>query len=256
MTPIEKRTSVRPGCTRGGGCACRGGRRSARTRTGGRRPGRGGLRRCGCRACGRARARARPAPRRARAARRGTCARRARTRCADARSRGRRRTRRGPRTGAGRGWPRRSIIEIVAPAGMSTPPIVVDTCVRRWSVFTGLSNRSVSSMKFGSELAVAAQPLLQLGVLGQHPQRRREQARRRLAAGREQVRGDAHDVDGLGQRAVGEGRRGEPGDHVVARLRAAVLDVPGELARRGTRAASIIPPSALSTTPGTCVSSR
>ena len=39
-----------------------------------------------------------------------------------------------------------------------------------------------------------------------------------LLAGGEQVRGDPHDVDDLGQRAVGERRGGEAGHHVVARL--------------------------------------
>ena len=89
----------------------------------------------------------------------------------------------------------------------------------------GLSKRSVSSTKFGMRSRSLAQQLLQVRPFTQEEERGREQPHGRLLARREQVRGDAHDVDDLGRRAVGERRGGEPGQHVVARLAAAVLDV-------------------------------
>ena len=52
------------------------------------------------------------------------------------------------------------------PAGRSTPPTVVGTRESRKSPLTGLSIRSVSSMKLGMRLALVAQQLLELGVLG------------------------------------------------------------------------------------------
>ena len=56
-----------------------------------------------------------------------------------------------------------------------------------------------------------------------------EQPHGRLLAGREQVGRDAHDVDDLGRRAVGERGRRQAGEHVGAGFPAAVLDVGREL---------------------------
>ena len=79
------------------------------------------------------------------------------------------------------------------------------------------------------ELAVVAQLLLELGVVADALQRGAEEAHGRLLPGREEIGGDARDVDGLGDRAVGERRGRHAGHHVVARLAPAVLDVRGEL---------------------------
>ena len=70
---------------------------------------------------------------------------------------------------------------------------------------------------------------MEVGSLAEQEQRGREQAHGRLLTGGEQVRGDAHDVDDLGCTPVGERRRREPGEHVVARALAPVLDVGREL---------------------------
>ena len=89
-------------------------------------------------------------------------------------------------------------------------------------------------------------------------QRGAEQADGGLLAGGEEVGRDAHDVDDLGRRAVGEGGGGQAGQHVVAGLAAAVLDVAGEravqvLQRRVRQLSSLVlptpPPS-----PGRCCS--
>ncbi len=74
-------------------------------------------------------------------------------------------------------------------------------------------------------VALVAQLLLELGAFTQIPEHGGEQAGRRLAAGREQVGGDQHDVVDLGQRPVGEGRGGQLRHDVVARFAATVLDV-------------------------------
>ena len=79
------------------------------------------------------------------------------------------------------------------------------------------------------ELAVLAQQLLELRVVADALQRGAEEAHGRLLTGGEEVGGDARDVDGLGDRAVGERRGRHAGQHVVARLAPAVLDVRGEL---------------------------
>ena len=79
------------------------------------------------------------------------------------------------------------------------------------------------------ELAVLAQLLLELRVVADALQRGAEEAHGRLLTGREEIGGDARDVDGLGDRAVGERRGRHAGHHVVARLAPAVLDVRGEL---------------------------
>ena len=78
-------------------------------------------------------------------------------------------------------------------------------------------------------LAVLAQQLLELRVVADALQRGAEQAHGRLLSGGEEVGGDARDVDRLGDRAVGKRRGRQAGQHVVARVAPAVLDVRGEL---------------------------
>ena len=75
---------------------------------------------------------------------------------------------------------------------------------------------------------VVAQRLLHLGMLGDPPQRCAEEVHRGLLAGAEQVGGDHDDLVDFWQRAIGERCRRECGEHVVARLAAAVLDVARE----------------------------
>ena len=75
------------------------------------------------------------------------------------------------------------------------------------------------------ERAVPPQPGLQVRVLADHLEGRRQQPHRRLLARREQVGGDPHHVDHLGHGAVGEGRRGQRREHVLARRAPALLDV-------------------------------
>ena len=101
-------------------------------------------------------------------------------------------------------------------------------------------------------LAVGAQLVLELRVLGEVLQRGGEQARGRLLAGGEQERRGAHDVDDLGRGAVGVGREREVGEHVVARLAPAVLDVLRRTGRRATPSAlwSMSPCSPAPTSPG------
>ena len=117
----------------------------------------------------------------------------------------------------------------VPPAGISTPPSSVRTRAIRNCVRSGLSRRSVSSMKLGMRLAVVAQRLLQVGALAEHPQRERQQPHGRLLAAGEQVGGEQRGVAHLRRRPVGERRRGQAGEDVVARLAATVLDVLAEL---------------------------
>ena len=80
----------------------------------------------------------------------------------------------------------------------------------------------------GDAVPFGAQQLLELGILGEPLQRGAEEPRGRLAARREQVRGDEGDVVHVGDRPVGEGRGGEPGHDVVARCAPELLDVGGE----------------------------
>ena len=77
----------------------------------------------------------------------------------------------------------------------------------------------------GDQGAVVAEPLLELGALGQGLEGGAQQPGRRLLAGGEQVGGDLHHVLHRGQGAVGEGGRGQPGHHIVAGLAPPVLDV-------------------------------
>ena len=78
-------------------------------------------------------------------------------------------------------------------------------------------------------LAVLAQQLLELRVVAEALQRGAEETHGRLLAGREEVGGDPGDVDGFGNRTVGERRGRHTGHHVVAWVATAVLDVRGEL---------------------------
>ena len=87
------------------------------------------------------------------------------------------------------------------PAGIGTPATVVVTlAIRNWAR-SGLSYRSVSSMKFGMQLAVVAQPLLDVGPLAEHPQREREQPHRGLLAAGEEVGGEQRHVVDVGRRS-------------------------------------------------------
>ena len=102
------------------------------------------------------------------------------------------------------------------------------TRASRKSPLIGLSYRSVSSTKFGMRSRSSRSSCCRSG---RSPSSWSALASRRTVVswpGREQVRGDAHDVDDLGRRAVGERRGGEPGEHVVARLAPPILDVLGE----------------------------
>ena len=80
----------------------------------------------------------------------------------------------------------------------------------------------------GNAVAILPQLLLQLGFLGEDSQRRDEEPRRGALTAGEEDRGDAHDVDDLRQRAVGEPSVRHLREHVVTRLSASVLDVGGE----------------------------
>ena len=79
------------------------------------------------------------------------------------------------------------------------------------------------------EVGVVAQPLLELGMVAEGPEAHHDEPGRGLAAGREEVGRDPHDVLDRRQRAVGERRVRHLGHDVVARVGAAVLDVAGEL---------------------------
>ena len=124
------------------------------------------------------------------------------------------------------------------PAAMSTPPIG-----RRAAgeAEVGL-HRALDPQhlleEVGDPVAVGPQLVLQLGVLGEVLQRGGEQAGGGLLAGGEQERRGAHDRGDVGRRAVGVGREREVGEHVLAGLAPAVLDVRGEVARRATPAGS------------------
>ena len=78
------------------------------------------------------------------------------------------------------------------------------------------------------QLPPLAEQLLQLGAVADELQGGAEQADGGLLPGGEQVRGDADDVDDLGQLAVRERGRGQGGEHVLTGLPPAVLDVAAE----------------------------
>ena len=79
------------------------------------------------------------------------------------------------------------------------------------------------------EAVVVAQPLLELGVVAEGPQRHADEPSRRLAARGEQVGRDPHHVLDRRQRAVGERGLRHLGHHVLLRVGAAFLDVAREL---------------------------
>ena len=119
--------------------------------------------------------------------------------------------------------------ERACPPGSSTPPSsVVHAREPEVALHRALDAQALLD-EVRDELAVVAQLLLELGVVADALQRGAEEAHGRLLAGREEIGGDARDVDGLGDRAVGERRGRHAGHHVVARLAPAVLDVRGEL---------------------------
>ena len=78
-------------------------------------------------------------------------------------------------------------------------------------------------------IGFTAEQVLEVGPLAEEQERGGEQADGGLLAGGEQVGGDAHDVDDLGQRPVRERRGRQAGQHVVGRIRPSALDVLGEL---------------------------
>ena len=84
-------------------------------------------------------------------------------------------------------------------------------------------------MKFGMRSRSPRRQLLDVGSLGDDPQRERQQADRRLLAAGEEVGGEQGDVVHLRRRAVGEGGRGHRRHDVVAGRAAAILDVGREL---------------------------
>ena len=116
----------------------------------------------------------------------------------------------------------------VVPAGMSTPrERARDARQPEVTLDRALEAQRLLD-EVGDAVAFVAQQLLQVRPFAEEQERGREEPHRRLLARGEQVRGDADDVDDLGRRAVREGRGGEPGQHVGARLAATVLDVRGE----------------------------
>ena len=115
----------------------------------------------------------------------------------------------------------------VVPAGISMSPMVVGTRDSRKSPLTGLSIRSVSSMKLGIRCRSSRSSCWSARILGDEHEGRAEQADGGLLAGGEEVGGDPDDVDDLGDRAVGERRRGEAREHVRrgARRHSSTYDV-------------------------------
>ena len=118
---------------------------------------------------------------------------------------------------------------MVLPAGMSTPA----------TVGAGPGHAELGPQRalepqrlldeVGDAVAVLPQPLLDVGALGDDPQREGQQAHRRLLPAGEEVGGEEGDVVDLGRRAVGERGRRHRRHDVVARVAPAVLDVGAEL---------------------------
>src|SRR5262249_22010386 len=78
-------------------------------------------------------------------------------------------------------------------------------------------------------LGIASELLGEGGLLGEDPHCRGEQARRGLLSGGEDDRGETHHVHHLGELAIREPDARQPAHHVVARRRAALLDVSGKV---------------------------
>ena len=117
----------------------------------------------------------------------------------------------------------------VVPAGIVTPPSSRRHAREPEVAFHRALDAQALLDEVRDVLTVLAQQLLELVVVADALQRGAEEAHGRLLTGGEEVGGDARDVDGLGDRAVGERRGRHAGQHVVARLAPAVLDVRGEL---------------------------
>ena len=79
-----------------------------------------------------------------------------------------------------------------------------------------------------NEVTPLPEELLQVRAIADELQRGAEEPHRRLLSGRKQVGGNADDVDDLGQLSVGERRCRQRGEHVIARVPAAVLDIAAE----------------------------
>ncbi len=73
--------------------------------------------------------------------------------------------------------------------------------------------------------AVLAEELLEVGTVSEQLERGGQKADRGLLTRREHVGGDPHHVDHVRRGTVGEGRGGQPGQHIIAGLAPAVLDV-------------------------------
>ena len=114
------------------------------------------------------------------------------------------------------------------PAVISTPPMEVVRRASRKSVFTGLSTRKDLFEEVGDPVAVCPQLVLELRVLGQVLQGRREQPRRRLLPGGEQERRGSHYRGDIWRRTVWIGGESQIGEDVMTRFAPAVLDVLGE----------------------------
>ncbi len=184
--------------------------------------------RSGCRPCGRRCVRGSRAPRPGRAVRRRTCGCRSRTRGGDGRRCGRGGARPARRSGADRGSRRRCAPSPSCPRGGRRRRPSSRTRASRNSPWIGLSSRSISSMKSGMRWRSPRSSAWSSGSSARRCIAEPEESRGRLAARREQVRGDERDVVHVGDRPVGEGRGGDAGHHVVARFAPELLDVRGE----------------------------
>ena len=114
------------------------------------------------------------------------------------------------------------------PAGMSTPATEVDPGHAELGPERALvAQRLLDEVR--DPLAIASQPVLEVGLLGDDPQCERQQSDRGLLAPGEEVRRQQGNVVHLGHRPVRERGGGHRRHDVVARLAATVLDVAGEL---------------------------
>ena len=117
----------------------------------------------------------------------------------------------------------------VVPGAISTPPTLALTLASLNEPFNGVSCRSTSSMNGAISSGSARSAAW---TSGRSPRIWNElviEARRGLAAGREQVGRNPHHVVNRRQRAVGERCVGHLGHHIALRIRAAIGDVTREL---------------------------